>query len=251
MFKYNTVGVKCPGCDTLVAQRVLVQDYKEGKVVLTCHVCGQRIYLEPPEPFFQMYMRENARLMKMYGDVFRRMGWGTLILLIIWGIGWLIFERWLGWPRWVAALVPGLPFLYLFFRTLGRAMKERIREDLGVARSSTVYEGMRETDAIKVYSIDEEYHFLASRRCPACNGLLKPGVHSIAFSKADAERIARKRSPRLDKMYDHIEGICQQCNRKWVFYFDIDQIDYVKKMGYTQEMVMFHMQSVAKRLQER
>lgn len=251
MLKYDTVAVKCAGCGTLVAQKVLVEDYKAGNVVLTCHVCGQRIRLAPPEPFFKMFSHENERMLKMYGTIFRQMGWMTVVWLIVWGAGWYYFEKQLGWPRWVASLVPAVPLLISFFRVSGRVMKERLREDLGVPRPSPVFTGMRESDAIRVCSIDEEYHFIASRQCPACKGMLKPGNHGMNFSKADAERIAHNKAPRLDMIYDHIEVTCQGCNRTWRFFFDISQIDYVKKMGYTQEMVLFHMQSVANRLQDK
>jgi hypothetical protein len=247
MFKNDTVAVKCPGCGTMVTDSVLRSDLEEGKAVVACHICGRQIPLAPSLPPEQLLVQEKETILRMKEIFLKRLRWRAWVLLALWIACSLLLLFALSWHSFFAILLPGLPFIFFIFFQYIKVIIEGVQGRLGVVRSAPRGIGLSEAKAVKVRSIDEEYRFIASQRCPRCHGELQTGKHGISFSLADEKRIERKKKPRLKKMYDQIDASCPQCRIHAVFFFDIDQIDYVQSMRYTQEMVLYHMQAVANR----
>jgi endogenous inhibitor of DNA gyrase (YacG/DUF329 family) len=243
MFTHDTLMVKCPNCGTAISNAVSRKAYQSGNVIFKCHVCGRQIRLSPPDSFLKNFFRESFGMVRVYGRALRLMGWQRFLLYgFIWVAGWYFIRRIPTIKKWMTIAIPAIPFAFSLLKSIFIASKNDLIENVGQIRFP--FHGMRPNDLAKVSSIEEEYQFIKSRHCPVCQGPFQTGKHNVIYSPRWSHRLRFILFRRVTKLIDLIECNCRQCGRKYNFYFDIDGIDYVKRLHYTQEMILVHMRSV-------
>lgn len=235
--KNDTLLVKCPYCESTVIATVPPRESRQGAFI-QCKVCGKEIRLAPtPSLLRSVYLEGVVDLIETLKELAQKIGWIPFLLLIfVWLGGWYVCSRMLHLNQYIAILVPGVPFMYFLLKVT----QERMTRRLGYSRAS----GPSLATYIKANSIEEEYKYIISQRCTACGGPYQMGkLHSVVTASPIGSMSYRV-AHRANKLYDKVEVTCQQCNKEAEFLFDIDDMDEVQKLGYTDAMVRLHMQLV-------
>ena len=143
-------------------------------------------------------------------------------------------NQWIGLPIFI--LLTLLPTIYIFYIRGGKEVERRwIQERYGSEFP---------LHPVKVRSIEEEDQFVASRQCPTCLCPFETESHGICFAEPPSKH---DRSQKQRKLLADIQVICPRCGRKSTFYFDIDELEVVKRLGYTQNMVLAYMLEARRR----
>jgi hypothetical protein len=235
--KNDTLLVKCPYCESTVIAKVPYQESREGALV-QCKVCGKEFRLAPSHSFLRsLYQEGVVDFIDTLRELGQKIGWSRfLLLLIIWLVGWYVGSHLLHLNQWIAAIVPGVPFMVFLFTVT----QERMQRRLGYSREP----GPSRAAYIKANSIEEEYQYILSQRCAVCGGPFRMGkLHSLVPASS-ADSMSYRVAHKANKLYDKIDVVCQQCDKEAEFIFDIDAMEHVQKLGFTDAMVRLHMQLV-------
>ena len=229
MGKTSTYGVKCPTCETMVVDKVDKADLKAGRAVLTCHYCGQQIRLGQPKPFLWLLL-----------DPYKSFPYELMILIILTSFLYPYATDRLHLDSQYVIGFLVIPYII----AIGLGVRRFIRKEWGKygrLRLPRRPPGSTIKNAVPVHSVHEEYNFLDLQRCPICKGTLKIKNHSMISTSALRLFLSQFLGREFIKLRDKIIVECQNCEIHLAFYFNIDQIPYVRELGVTEELAVTHM----------
>jgi hypothetical protein len=236
--KQDEVAIRCPNCGSMAAGRVSHEERMAGTAKVRCLICKRIVPVPVPLPFPQSFFRETGSILRLYGAALKALGWWKIAMLVLfWIVGTYFIYTQLDWPYWLATFLPGLPFIYFFGRELAPRMTSQLRGELGVLRVPAGLKGMSERDPIPVRIPSEVEKIAISRPCPVCGGSFQILNRSLVLPKSGLEQLRFKATHRANRMFDRVEVKCQKCSNQGGLYFDISQLDIVRRLGYTEELM--------------
>ncbi len=238
MSRLDEVALRCPNCGSVAAGRVPHEERMQGTATVTCLICKKTVSVPVPLPFPQSVIQDTLRTLRLYGFALKEIGWAkTLFLLAVWVGGAYFITSELGWPYWLAILIPSLPFLYFFTRALAPRMRAQLRSELGVLRVPGGYKGMSERDPILVRAPAEVDKTINARPCPVCSGKFQILERRLVLPKSSMEQMKFRLTKKAGKMFEKVEVKCRKCSNQGSFFFDISNYEIVRRLGYTDELI--------------
>jgi hypothetical protein len=238
MTRQDKVALRCPNCGSLAAGRVVHEDRMAGRASVQCIMCKKAVAVPVPDPFWKSFFKETRQTLGVYGAALRAMGWMMVVLLLsVWIGGWYLISYVLHWPSWLAALVPGLPFIFVFSRHFAPRMRAQVSGELGVLRVPRSLRGMSERDPIPVKKPGEAVRLARNRPCVNCGGSYQVGSHDLVLPHSSLDRLRFRLTGRASRMFERVEVTCKKCGNHGYFYFDISSLDLVRKHGYTRTLL--------------
>lgn len=233
----DIIIVKCPACEGTTSGKVAISDLRAGRATLTCQYCGQQIHV-PPHSYFSGGIKEFIEGFRIFRELF--------ILILLTSFIRDLASNLLHLALW---MIDGLLVL-LYAGAVGLSiprMRQSIRRISGQPRWQNLPSGLNVREPIRVSSVHEEYNILDLKRCYKCKGPLRLGIHRVISTSLIRNFLAKFLGNELLKVCDEVEAECQSCKLKWSYYFNIDQIPYVRELGVTgdlKEMVETHLKVV-------
>jgi hypothetical protein len=232
MFEKETVMVKCSRCGKATVDKVNTKDYRAGKAIIYCEYgCGP-IRLRKT-PMWKTLSLELIGDVKNFVLAFFRMGIKKIILFSSIGVGgWFCLTHYLHLSDHSAILISIAPFIIALCNESVKLWKK----DWGLSDPPSL-------PTLKVISISEEYQFIYSQHCPRCkHNNFKLGEHTMI--PLEPSLLHTSKFSDGMKVIDRIYVQCNYCGNKMAFYFNIDEIPYVRRLGYTQNMINFHLKLI-------
>jgi hypothetical protein len=214
----------------MVVGTVNKNDVNAGRAILTCHYCGQKISLGPPEPFVSLLL-----------DPLKSFPYELMIMVVLTAYLYPYATEHLHIdPKYVIGLL-AVPYAVAISLGLRRFIRNEWGK-MGRLRLPRRPRGTTIKTAIPVHSVHEEYHFLDLQRCPACKeGRLEVEEHAIISKSSLRLFLSAFLGREFIKLCDKITVECERCDKRFDYYFNIDQIPYIRDLGGLEELVMTHL----------